>query len=519
MKRFLGLAIISLFVASCHKDTEIATSSEGLSNNQPAQNEYAISEEEALSNLEEFMHEFDASGTRSVGPRIVQSITPIKYNSFVTRNNTSVDCENLLYVANFDNNQGYAILAGDSRISDPVIAVVDNGSLSDATVYSAIELMNMERRIFDGYPTTGPGFYTTPETGNEIFMNPNTVTLYDETVGDTLVGNFLLDDIGSETDEIIITPLQSPANNSYDSGILTSSLCVSYAMNEISNVESLRNDIIGGDYGGGGGSTPRQWTKDVYTSWTTVESVSPMLTQFTGWHQRSPFNDLYPERRKGLLFGTKRKALAGCFPLAIAKILTHFEYPGSFTYNGYRIDWDALKEDFNSPTGSKSAAYLLHCISSGCNSWYFYQGTFTFPSKATDFMESVGLYGSHSHKYDYQLVKDMLDAGRPLIIYSVPGIDITSSHSWNIDGYYVKERQKTTETYLGSELIKTSDPITETCKMVHCDFGWEGGSNGYYVSGVFKLNDSRIEFDAGSETDDDTNYNNMLKVITYNIPQ
>lgn len=42
--------------------------------------------------------------------------------------------------------------------------------------------------------------------------------------------------------------------------------------------------------------------------------------------------------------------------------------------------------------------------------------------------------------------------------------------------------------------------------------------NGYYVSGVFKLNDSNIEHDPGTSYGGDTNYNNLLKVITYDKP-
>lgn len=37
-------------------------------------------------------------------------------------------------------------------------------------------------------------------------------------------------------------------------------------------------------------------------------------------------------------------------------------------------------------------------------------------------------------------------------------------------------------------------------------------------SGVFKLNDSNIEHDPGTSYGGDTNYNNLLKVITYDRP-
>ena len=114
-----------------------------------------------------------------------------KYNMAMTKaGGSDVNCENLLYVANFEQEQGYAILAADNRIGDKVIAVADSGCMSDATIYTAAELMNSERVIYEGYPTTGPGFFTLPETGDELFMNPNTVSLYDADEDDTYVGNF-----------------------------------------------------------------------------------------------------------------------------------------------------------------------------------------------------------------------------------------------------------------------------------------------------------------------------------------
>lgn len=40
-------------------------------------------------------------------------------------------------------------------------------------------------------------------------------------------------------------------------------------------------------------------------------------------------------------------------------------------------------------------------------------------------------------------------------------------------------------------------------------------ANGYYVSGVFRINDSSSELDPGSECDKSSHYNNVLKVVMY----
>ncbi len=130
-------------------------------------------------------------------------------------------------------------------------------------------------------------------------------------------------------------------------------------------------------------------------------------------------------------------------------------------------------------------------------------------------MRRKSFNNAHSYGYDIDKVIDMLDKGLPLLIYSIPGIDITNSHCWNIDGYKTKERDVITETYKGATLIKTTS-TKETQTMVHCDFGWGGICNGFYVSGVFKLNDPNAELD-GPRDDKKRHYNHFVKIITYNL--
>ena len=68
--------------------------------------------------------------------------------------------------------------------------------------------------------------------------------------------------------------------------------------------------------------------------------------------------------------------------------------------------------------------------------------------------------------------------------------------------------------YNGSNVIAT-DTTNTVVNMVHCDFGWSSKNNGYYVSGVFKLNDPNSEKDDPDNNGGSTNYNHLLKVITY----
>ena len=53
--------------------------------------------------------------------------------------------------------------------------------------------------------------------------------------------------------------------------------------------------------------------------------------------------------------------------------------------------------------------------------------------------------------------------------------------------------------------------------MVHCDFGWGGDCNGYYISGVFDLGDTNnIENDVGFAQTNNYNYDTLIKIISYN---
>jgi len=518
MKTLTFLLSFSLLFLSCAENVDIDV--KDISPTTKGQENYfAISKDSALSNLYSFLDDVETASTRTSQKNIVSSITPIKYRSIKTRNATyDIDCDNILYIANFEDESGYAILAGDKRITEKVLVITDDGSLDDKTMYTAIELASNERIIINEYPTTGDGFFTTPETGDELFINPNTVLLYNDSVQDTFVGNFNLDNIGAEDENGNAIFDNTETLNGPE--VLTSALCISYAANKIEEYNNIPcdNQITHDDANiakSRGGS--KTTTKEITSAWKTKSIVSPILTDFVKWHQKEPFNDLYPKRRRYLFFGHKRKALAGCFPLTVSKLLTYYEYPTTFKYNGYTVNWKELKKSFQTDKGKTSAAHLLKAVSSACGSWYFYAGTFTFPHKVTSFMRSIGLNDAHSHSYNFERVTAMIDNGCPIIIYSVPGINVFKSHSWNIDGYKIKERTITTNTYVGTVLTKSKSKI-ETCKMVHCDFGWKGKCNGYYVSGIFKLNDPNIEHDAGTQYGGKTNYNNLIKVITYNKP-
>lgn len=515
---FLLLGV--LLLASC-QDDDVSVPSDESAKTEESKVNYAISPESALADLNDFLNS-DEPLSRGAKNIKVSSISPIKYPVSLSRSSEdSIDCENLIYVANFEENKGYAVLAADIRITDRVIAVVDSGNLKTETVNSVLSLIETERRpVIPGYPTTGPGFVTYPEYGDEVFMNPNTVSMYNEAVNDTLVGNFCFDDIGAVDESG--NPVQATENTTSPE-LLTTSLIVTYAMDEVTDnnkpgyrhFQRVDNNNVRVEDGGGISNQIRY--EYTYSDWSNKKRTSNILAAYRDWDQKDPFNMFFPMRRKYLFFGHRKRASAGCFPLAIAKILTHFRYPDIFTYNEHAVNWDALRTKTPYSAYQESAAALLRGIAIGCDSWCFYKGTFTFPNKARSYMCEIGLPEVHRHNYSFDIVTDMIDNGKPLIIYAVPGLNIFNSHCWNIDGYKIKERTVTVKEYIGQALQRTTTE-TDTCKMVHCDFGWGSYCNGYYVSNVFKLNDPNSEKDNPNHNKN-TNYNTHVRIMSYGKPR
>lgn len=470
-------------------------------------NSHQISQKDALKSLQNFLD--SEKSTRGYKDRKIENVFSVEFNKANTRSTSSIkDCKDLLYVANFANDEGFAVLAADDRIGSEIIAVADKGSISKSDMDAAVMSLSKERPLFRDYPQTGPGIFTLDEFPGEKFMNPNTFSPYIKEQNDTLIGNL------DFSDEKI---LESVSNAPMSTRSLGSSseewsrkrehfTCLTickYALDEIQS-ENFGHDA------------PPSTKEKTVGNWEDVENVGGYLYPFFSWRQDETLNRFFPTVRRWILFGSDRTADTGCFPLSIAKVMAYFEYPDNVRYNWIDVNWKELKRNHKSQVGSLSGAALLRFISSGCDCWYFYQGTFTFPFVATSFMSSLGYGDARSYNYSFERVKNMIDSGRPLIIYAIPGIDITSSHCWNIDGYKIKKRKITTKKYVGGTLQSTTT-TEETCKMVHCDFGWGGSCNGYYVDGIFKLNDSRVELDSHGR--ENTNYNTFVKVVMYEKPR
>ena len=87
---------------------------------------FHIPVDSALATLYDFIADAEGIDSRSNTSRKVVDVTTVYARNVMSRySDTDVDCDNLLYIANFEDEQGYAILAADKRIGEKVIAITD----------------------------------------------------------------------------------------------------------------------------------------------------------------------------------------------------------------------------------------------------------------------------------------------------------------------------------------------------------------------------------------------------------
>ncbi|MBR4028043.1 MAG: Spi family protease inhibitor, partial [Alistipes sp.] len=143
MKRlFIGLSL-AFMVLSCAKDESI------LSNN--IENDFPstfVTPEMALEEVENFLKEVSID-SRAYANKQISSIYSTREMTN-TRTGDAQDADPFIYVVNFEGNQGYALVSGDTRMQ-PILAVTDTGSLPQGTVIDNPGMIMMLSNIETDY--------------------------------------------------------------------------------------------------------------------------------------------------------------------------------------------------------------------------------------------------------------------------------------------------------------------------------------------------------------------------------
>jgi hypothetical protein len=133
-----GVSILTLlFVVSCanvineevifQKDNDVAILKE---------NPFKVSEEEAKATLTFVMNQFDPIGTYGSSRRTIKDIHAWRIDKQSIKTYSSEEYEfdwssidTLLYIINFEDDQGFAFVSADNR-TEPVLAIIDEGSMT-----------------------------------------------------------------------------------------------------------------------------------------------------------------------------------------------------------------------------------------------------------------------------------------------------------------------------------------------------------------------------------------------------
>lgn len=100
----------------------------------PDPDDHRVTQQAALAELDAVLAAIDEPATRGTSPRTVRSVATVKGSDFgcaATRTGEGTSVEELVYIANFDDGRGYAILGADDRLPS-VLAVTECGSLTAA---------------------------------------------------------------------------------------------------------------------------------------------------------------------------------------------------------------------------------------------------------------------------------------------------------------------------------------------------------------------------------------------------
>lgn len=425
IKIFL-LCLLLAVVSNCAKhETQIEVISEQSQN-------YAISLDEALQNLEKVLGWIDKPTRGST--RKISTITTLRKKDVWghTTRSDATSTDNLLYIVNFEGEEGYAVLSADNRL-DPVLLVADSGSVdpADYTVPEDIYLQDSIR----------PGSVEDPF-----------VEYWCEEDEDHYIGNDGTPDIPSLllgcTERVPIW------------------------------VEDPKD----------GGNTPPSGNVSSDVPTPLLNTAWHQRAPFNNQIQRIPSDDddFVPENETDNNPYTNNNRPAGCTTIAATQVIAYLGTQGVVDYDfELASTWSDITLTEEDRIGSDERleietdiANFVKQVADGIGVRYDYWGsggTFATPNKLKRYLNNIGFDAKRTIGYETDIVTSNLRSGKPVIIGALGRHnDEKSGHAWVIDGFKYDE--------------------SHNVSMVHCNMGWMAG-NGWYANQVFSSYNEDNEYD------------------------
>ncbi len=413
------------------------------------------------------------SPTRSGGTRSVAEIYPLSVSvpNSPTRlgGETGEDTEEeLFYVVNFADDEGYSVIAADRRIKDEIAISVGQGNFDEDSDNPGLAVM-LSR--LDAYAARSIAEHEKWRDSVEVAM---LARLANE---NPAIAEYIAEYLASlekQSTETRVINEHTLINTSY-----------SYGPWIIDDASRIRPMI------------PVTWGQGGYDGRSNVFDRSVEATFSTDY-----LNEVRSHRSGGYI-------PAGCVAIATVQLMLYWEHSDRIYHQRFIVkdDWNNLRSGhslgimYNAPPEiQKLCSDLILWVGQDIGTKYCpsYEGGSTAHSQdAINFLGRSGYRGTSSGRsYSYTPAKSSLDAGRPVYMSGRDGND--DGHSWLMDGYLKQSRTVTvTSTWDPTPgIIKDDDmeislpyttihTYTGTRDLLHNNFGWFGTDNGYYVAGIF----------------------------------
>ena len=425
---------------------------------------HVVPVEQALEDLQGLLEAIDAPAedgavTRSGGIRRVKNVTTVSPEALSpggTRSEATADVEDLLYIVNFENEAGYAILGADDRL-EPVYAVVDEGSLTTEEFRYAVTV-TPEQAEADGelvFPLqmvaqAAIGGVDTGGGGNGIVGGPITDIEHWWPEGQQPVG---IDYEPWETKEQSGILLKTRWNQTkpynylcpIENGKNCFAGCVPVAVAQILVFNALN------------------YNKKFYL-------IGDQLLNEAMWLNIEEAVT-HPQLVKPVVSGESMNAQTWAVAYFINKM-------------GEAVGVKYHSDDGGSPAPTKNVVKLLQ------------------------YLGDIGLGYSNIalSPITTDKVRDMIFVKKLPFYYS--GKSSTNSHAWVLDGWLLRERRVITRyAFLPTQYH------TESKEFVHANFGWGGQKDGYYTFNAFYTDRGPVS----PQSIEDRDYDHDFSAVTYNL--
>ncbi len=415
-----------------------------------------ISEDEAVRRLEKLLTLIEP--TMRGGNRTIKEVIP--HLTPKTRTATSSELpDTLMYIINFDDEDGYAVVSADERASDFILALIDTGNY----IPTRVEESYLDAFSFEDL------YNLLEEDEKDDFWcavrNPTTITF--PTI--EMIEDFLLSEMDNNVEYKIV-----------------------------------REDTV------------------------LMNQVGPFLR--TKWGQGYPYNCMCHFSLEGHFHydPTVINCKTGCIATALAQILAYHKYPSS-AY-GHTFDWASMlgKEEDNDSIDKRNreVARLMKSAGLACQMNYGIEASSSTAKKAKKALKNTFGYSGAERSLGFYATRivDKLNSGAMALVTGKKRGRF-SGHAWVIDGYRKYKFTTTIITYTDDTYteIKSSEVVDEEEKYYyHCNYGWGGTANGYYLGKIFNAYHGPEFVDDVDpymgDAEEHNNYTWLFRTVTYNNP-